>query len=58
MTIQDLMRHPSGLTYGLLGNSPIGQMYRKANIFSARSRPLASVWPSCDSDIASPDATC
>ncbi len=37
MTIQDLMRHTSGLTYGLFGNSPIDQMYRKANIFSAKS---------------------
>jgi len=37
MTVQDLMRHTSGLTYGLFGNSPIDQMYRKANIFSAKS---------------------
>ena len=37
MTIQDLMRHTSGLTYGLFGNSPIDQMYRKANIFTAKS---------------------
>jgi len=37
MTIQDLMRHTSGLTYGLFGNSPVDQMYRKANIFGAKS---------------------
>ena len=37
MTVQDLMRHTSGLTYGLFGNSPVDQMYRKANIFSAKS---------------------
>ena len=37
MTIQDLMRHTSGLTYGLFGNSPVDQMYRKANIFNADS---------------------
>jgi CubicO group peptidase (beta-lactamase class C family) len=37
MTVQDLMRHTSGLTYGLFGNSPVDQMYRKANIFDARS---------------------
>lgn len=37
MTIQDLMRHTSGLTYGLFGNSPVDQMYRKANIFNAKS---------------------
>ncbi len=37
MTVQDLMRHTSGLTYGLFGNSPVDQMYRKANIFTAKS---------------------
>jgi CubicO group peptidase (beta-lactamase class C family) len=37
MTIQDLMRHTSGLTYGLFGNSPVDQMYRKAPIFTAPS---------------------
>jgi len=37
MTVQDLMRHTSGLTYGLFGNSPVDQMYRKANIFAAAS---------------------
>ncbi len=37
MTVQDLMRHTSGLTYGLFGNSPVDQMYRKANILVAPS---------------------
>jgi len=37
MTVEDLMRHTSGLTYGLFGNSPVDQMYRKANIFAAKS---------------------
>ncbi len=37
MTIQDLMRHTSGLTYGLFGNSAIDQMYRKADIFNLKS---------------------
>jgi CubicO group peptidase (beta-lactamase class C family) len=37
MTVQDLMRHTSGLTYGLFGNSAVDQMYRKANIFAAKS---------------------
>jgi CubicO group peptidase (beta-lactamase class C family) len=37
MTVQDLMRHTSGLTYGLFGNSPVDQMYRKAPIFTASS---------------------
>jgi CubicO group peptidase (beta-lactamase class C family) len=37
MTIHDLMRHTSGLTYGLFGNSPVDQMYRQANIFGAKS---------------------
>ena len=37
MTVQDLMRHTSGLTYGLFGNSPVDQLYRQANIFGAKS---------------------
>src|SRR5947209_4329924 len=37
MTVQDLMRHTSGLTYGVFGNSPVDQMYRKADIFNAKS---------------------
>jgi len=37
MTVQDLMRHTSGLTYGLFGNSAIDQMYRQANIFNSKS---------------------
>jgi CubicO group peptidase (beta-lactamase class C family) len=37
MTVQDLMRHTSGLTYGLFGNTAIDQMYRKADIFNSKS---------------------
>jgi CubicO group peptidase (beta-lactamase class C family) len=37
MTVQDLMRHTSGLTYGIFGNSAVDQMYRKADIFNAAS---------------------
>ena len=37
MTVQDLMRHTSGLTYGIFGNSPVDQMYRSANVFGAKS---------------------
>ncbi|HJT90208.1 MAG TPA: serine hydrolase domain-containing protein, partial [Bryobacteraceae bacterium] len=37
MTVQDLMRHTSGLTYGIFGDSDVDQMYRKANIFGAKS---------------------
>jgi CubicO group peptidase (beta-lactamase class C family) len=37
MTVHDLMRHTSGLTYGLFGNSAVDQMYRQANIFGAKS---------------------
>ena len=37
MTVQDLMRHTSGLTYGLFGNSSVDQMYRNANIFASKS---------------------
>ena len=37
ITVQDLMRHTSGLTYGIFGNSPVDHMYRKADIFHAKS---------------------
>ena len=37
MTVQDLMRHTSGLTYGLYGDSEVDQIYRKAPIFTAKS---------------------
>lgn len=32
MTIRDLLRHTSGLTYGAFGNSPVDQMYREAGV--------------------------
>ena len=32
MTIRDLMRHTSGLTYGFFGNSPVDQAYRQQGI--------------------------
>jgi len=37
MTVQDLMRHTSGLTYGIFGNSPVDQAYVKAGLFMAKS---------------------
>ena len=37
MTGQDPMRYTLGLTFGLFCNSPVDQMYRKANIFAAKS---------------------
>ena len=37
MTVQDLMRHTSGLTYGLFGISAVDQLYLKANMFGAKS---------------------
>jgi CubicO group peptidase (beta-lactamase class C family) len=37
ITVQDLLRHTSGLTYGVLGaNTPIKQMYKDAEIFSQK----------------------
>jgi CubicO group peptidase (beta-lactamase class C family) len=33
MTVQDLLRHTSGLVYGPFGNSPVHQAYNKANLF-------------------------
>ncbi len=32
MTIQDLLRHTSGLTYGVFGKSPVKQKYLEANL--------------------------
>jgi len=37
MTVQDLMRHTSGLTYGIFGATPVDTMYRKSNVFAASS---------------------
>ena len=37
ITVQDLLRHTSGLTYGILGqDTPIKKMYRDAEIFSQK----------------------
>lgn len=33
-TIQMLMTHTAGLTYGVFGNTPVDQQYRKANILA------------------------
>jgi len=37
MTVQDLMRHTSGLTYGFFGNSPVDELYRKSNLLGSKS---------------------
>jgi CubicO group peptidase (beta-lactamase class C family) len=37
MTVQDLLRHTSGLTYGVFGNSAVDQLYRAAPVFTAPS---------------------
>ena len=34
MTIRDLMRHTSGLTYGLFGDTPVDRAYRGAGLFA------------------------
>ena len=36
-TVQDLLRHTSGLTYGIFGNSPVDELYKKNNPFAAKS---------------------
>ena len=33
MTVQDMLRHTSGLTYGQFGDSLVKQAYREANVF-------------------------
>ena len=37
MTVQDLLRHTSGLTYGIFGNSPVDELYKKSPILTAKS---------------------
>lgn len=37
VTVRDLMRHTSGLTYGIFGNTPVDRMYRQANILGSRT---------------------
>lgn len=32
VTIQDLLRHTSGLTYGVFSNTPVDQLYRERNV--------------------------
>ena len=32
MTVKDLMRHTSGLSYGIFGNTPVDKAYRKQNV--------------------------
>ena len=33
MSIRDLLRHSSGLTYGFFGNTPVDKMYRARSVF-------------------------
>lgn len=35
ITVQDLMRHTSGLTYGFLPGTPVAKLYQDANLFGA-----------------------
>ena len=37
MTVQDLLRHTSGLTYGIFGNSPVDELYKKSGFFASKS---------------------
>jgi CubicO group peptidase (beta-lactamase class C family) len=37
ITVQDLLRHTSGLIYGFLPGTPVAKMYREANLFSSQT---------------------
>jgi CubicO group peptidase (beta-lactamase class C family) len=37
MTVQDLLRHTSGLTYGIFGSSAVDDLYKKSGIFASKS---------------------
>ena len=42
MTVQDLLRHTSGLVYGqLTGNAPVREAYQEAGVYSPEDRGLA-----------------
>jgi CubicO group peptidase (beta-lactamase class C family) len=43
VSIRDLMRHTSGLTYGFFGNSAVDKLYRQHNVLSAPSDDLAGL---------------
>jgi CubicO group peptidase (beta-lactamase class C family) len=43
MTIRDLMRHTSGLTYGLYGDTPVDQQYKQANVLDAEHNLQAMI---------------
>jgi len=36
VTVRDLLRHTSGLTYGIFGDAPVDKMYRQKNILGNR----------------------
>ena len=42
ITIRDLLRHTSGLTYGLFGDTHVDTLYRAANVFSGDLENLVS----------------
>ena len=37
MSVRDLLRHTSGLTYGFFGNTPVDKMYRSRNVLGRQS---------------------
>jgi CubicO group peptidase (beta-lactamase class C family) len=37
MTVRDLLRHTSGLSYGVFGNTPVDQMYREKKVLDRGS---------------------
>jgi len=41
VTVQDLLRHTSGLTYGFLPGTPVAKLYREANLFSGATTNAA-----------------
>ncbi len=42
ITIRDLLRHTSGLTYGVFGNTPVDDLYKKAGLLN-RDETLADM---------------
>jgi CubicO group peptidase (beta-lactamase class C family) len=48
MTVQDLLRHTSGLTYGFIGNPVVSKFYRENNVYRRGADPEGVVSGSND----------
>jgi CubicO group peptidase (beta-lactamase class C family) len=52
ITVQDLMRHTSGLTYGNMPGTPVAKMYQEANLSGSHLIAGRSTWEVTNADFA------